>query len=123
LYGLEVWRMIRNLKDRGISNREIASHMGISRNTVSRMPKKTRIHEKEKRKRGSKLDPYRDRIRELIEKNNLSAVRIMEEIRKLGYYGCNTILKEYCHELRKDRMIQAVYRYETEPGKPFSFSS
>jgi IS30 family transposase len=49
--------MIRNLKDRGISNREIASHMGISRNTVSRMLKRTRIHEKKKRKRGSKLDP------------------------------------------------------------------
>jgi len=109
--------MIRNLKDRGISNREIASHMGISRNTVSRMLKRTRIHEKKKRKRGSKLDPYRDRIRALIDNHNLSAVRIMEEIRKLGYDGGYTILKDYCHELRKDRRIQAVYRYETDPGK------
>ena len=40
-----------------------------------------------------------------------------EEIRKLGYDGKYTILKDYCHELRKDRRIQAVYRYETEPGK------
>jgi transposase len=68
LYGLEVWRMIRNLKDRGISNREIASHMGISRNTVSRMLKRTRLHEKKKRKRGLKLDPYRERIRALCKR-------------------------------------------------------
>ena len=53
----------------------------------------------------------------MIDEHNLSAVRILEEIRKLGYNGGYTILKEYCRELRKDRRIQAVYRYETGPGK------
>ena len=109
--------MIRNLKERGMSNRDIAKELDVSRNTVSRMLKKTRINEKKKRHRGSKLDPYRDRIRTLIEKHNLSAVRILEEIRKMGYDGGYTILKDYCHDLRKDRRIQAVYRYETDPGK------
>ena len=47
--------MIRDLKDKGLSNREIASHMGISRNTVSRMLKKTRIHEKRKGRRDQSL--------------------------------------------------------------------
>jgi IS30 family transposase len=46
LYGLEVWRMIRDLRDKGMSNREIACRMAISRNTVSRMLKRTRINEK-----------------------------------------------------------------------------
>ena len=63
------------------------------------------------------LDPYKDIIKSLIEKDNLSAVRILEEIMNKGYDGGYTILKEYCHELRKVRSIQAVYRYETEPGK------
>ena len=40
-----------------------------------------------------------------------------EEIKKLGYDGKYTILKDYCHELRKDRRIRAVYRYETDQGK------
>ena len=109
--------MIRNLKEMGMSNREIARQLGVSRNTVSRMLRKTRIQEKKKRHRGSKLDPYRENIRSLIDEHNLSAVRILEEIRKLGYDGGYTILKDYCHELRKDRRIQAVYRYETKPGK------
>jgi len=52
LFGLEVWRMIKDLRDKGMSNREIASHMGISRNKVSRILKGTRINEKMKRKRG-----------------------------------------------------------------------
>ena len=109
--------MIRDMKDRGMSNREIAMDLGISRNTVSKLLKTTRLADHRKRKRGSKLDPYRDRIRELINQHNLSSVRILEEIRKIGYDGGYTILKDYCHELRKDRRIQAVYRYETKPGK------
>ena len=109
--------MIRNLKDQGMRNREIAKELGLSRNTVSRMLRKTRIQDKKKRKRGSKLDPYRERIKAFIDEHNLSAVRILEEIRKVGYDGGYTILKEYCATLRKDRRIQAVYRYETEPGK------
>ena len=55
----------------------------------------------------------------VVDEHNLSAVRILEEIRKLGYNGGYTILKEYCHELRKDRRIPAVYRYETGPGKQY----
>ena len=117
MYGLEVWRRIRDLKERGMSNREIAKELSISRNTVSKMLRKTKIQDKMNRKRRSKLDPYREQIKVFIDKYNLSAVRILEEIRKLGYDGGYTILKDYCHELRKDRRIQAVYRYETDPGK------
>ena len=41
--------MIRNLKEMGMSNRDIAKELGISRNTVSKMLKRTRLGgEKEK---------------------------------------------------------------------------
>ncbi len=49
--------MIRNMKDRGMSNREIANELGISRNTVRKMLKKTRILDKKRKKKGSKLNP------------------------------------------------------------------
>jgi predicted transcriptional regulator len=67
--------MIRNLKEMGMSNREIAKELGVSRNTVSKMLKKTKMQDK-KRKRGSTLDPYRERIKAFIDEHNLSAVRI-----------------------------------------------
>jgi orotate phosphoribosyltransferase-like protein len=53
LYGLEVWRMIRDLKERGMSNREIAKELSISRNTVSKLLRKTKIQDKRKRNRRS----------------------------------------------------------------------
>ena len=43
MYGLEVWSMIGNMKEMGMSNRDIAKELGVSRNTVSKMLKKTRI--------------------------------------------------------------------------------
>ena len=50
--------MIRNRKEMGMSNRDIAKELGISRNTVSKMLKKTKLLDKNREKRGSKLDPY-----------------------------------------------------------------
>ena len=46
--------MIMNLKEMGMSNREIARELGVSRNTVNRMLKK-RIQEKKKRHKGQSL--------------------------------------------------------------------
>ena len=40
--------MIMNLKEMGMSNREIARELGVSRNTVNRMLKKKDTGEKEK---------------------------------------------------------------------------
>ena len=107
--------MIRNMKNDGMSLRSIAREMGISRNSVRKYLKGEPM-KKNKKKRSSKLDPYRDTVKALIERDNLSAVRILEEIRKKGYNGGYTILKEYYHDIRKGRSIQAVYRYETGPG-------
>ena len=58
--------MIRDMKEKGMSNREIARDLDISRNTVSKLLRTPRLTDHRQRKRGSKLDPSRDRIRELI---------------------------------------------------------
>ena len=97
--------MIRNMRDNGMRIRSIAKELGISRNSVRKHLKNEPV-KKQKQKRGSMLDPYKDIIKSLIEKDNLSAVRILEEIMNKGYDGGYTILKEYCHELRKVRSIQ-----------------
>ena len=69
-----------------MSIRSIAKETGMSRNSVRKYLRNEPV-KKHAQKRASKLDPYRDTIRILIEKHNLSAVRIMEEIRKKGYDG------------------------------------
>ena len=110
--------MIRNLIDKGLSISEISRQLGIDRKTVRKYAQSdeiSRLHNIGKR--SSKLDPYRDSIKDMIDRHNLSAIRILEEIRRLGYDGGYTILKDYCARVRKDRRIPAVYRYETDPGK------
>jgi len=39
------------------------------------------------------------------------------KLRKKGYTGKYTIVKDYCREIRKQRSIQALYRFETYPGE------
>ena len=72
--------MIRNMREKGMSIKAISRELGISRNSV-RKYLRSDPKGKRNRKKGSKLDPYRDRIRALIDEHNLSAVRIFEEIR------------------------------------------
>ena len=50
-----------------MSIRSIAKEMGISRNSVRKYLKNEPV-KKHKKKRGSKLDPYRDTVKALIEK-------------------------------------------------------
>jgi hypothetical protein len=71
LYGLEVWGTIRNLNDKRRSNSKTVKETGLSRNTVSSMPRSTGIQYRKKRKRGSKLDPYKERIMALFDNHNL----------------------------------------------------
>ncbi|MGC8497859.1 MAG: hypothetical protein ACP5NL_07735, partial [Thermoplasmata archaeon] len=61
--------------------------------------------------------PYTDYVKARIDRYNLSAVRIYEELKEKGYHGSYTTVKRLCRKLRMEHKIQAVYRYETDPGK------
>jgi transposase len=66
--------------------------------------------------KASLLDPFKDYIKVRVAQYNLRASRILREIKKKGYEGEYTILKEYIRPLRTEQPIEAVYRYETKPG-------
>ncbi len=110
--------MIRNMVENGMKISEIAKELSMDRKTVRKYAKSKAVpKQKQRKKRSLKLEPYMDYIKERIAKYNLSAVRILEEIRRKGYTGSYSTLKAYCRVQRKDRAIKAVIRYETEPGK------
>lgn len=75
--------MTRNMKNGGMINREIAEELRISRNTVRKLLNASSVNEDPYGQRISKLEPYRDRIMDMIDKHNLSATRTTEEIRKV----------------------------------------
>lgn len=89
----------------GHSARQTALELKIGRNTVAKYlenPELAVLREK----RDSKIDPFREKIREILQCfPDASAARINEKIRKIGYAGSITILARYLKTLRTDYRV------------------
>ena len=86
---------------RGVSIKELARRTGLARNTIraalrSDVPPVFRCPE-----RPSKLDPFKDEIHRLLQKDpRLPGVRVRELIEPLGFTGGKTIVDDYLREVR-----------------------
>ena len=68
-------------------------------------------------KRGSLVDSYEAALRDYLARYpDMSSVRLMEELRRLGYTGGYTILRERVRHLRQQCRRPPVERFETGPG-------
>lgn len=109
--------MIRHLVNEGVSISEISRKTGHDRKTVRKYKfQKKPIKYKKRSPKGSILDPYKDHIKARLERYDLSAVVLLKEIKKLGYPGSYTIVKDFVRTVKKSKRIPAEYRYETGPG-------
>ena len=64
----------------------------------------------------SKLDPFKPLIHKLVLIDGLSCVRVLEEIRAVGYTGGDNILKRYVKSFRPKPGRRPHLRFETPPG-------
>lgn len=71
---------------------------------------------RERKKCPSKLDPFKPLIHKLVITDELSCVRVLEEIRAVGYTGGDTVLKTYIHGFRPKPRRRPHLRFETDPG-------
>jgi transposase len=110
-----LWAEIRRLAAiEKLSGRVIARRLHCSRHTVAAALKLEQPPTPAATRRRSRLDPYVDRIQELLAKDpDLSAVRIREEIARgpQGYTGSATALRRYLRRVRpaRGRVYQEVH--------------
>jgi transposase len=99
---IETWASIRHLYHvEKLPKKAIARKVGLDPKTVRRALKQESFSRASGAPRASKIEGYKEKIGELLNHySDLSAVRIHEEIRKLGYPGGLSILRNYLATLR-----------------------
>lgn len=116
---VEEWMDIRALHREGHSIKQIACLTGRSRNTIRKTLRQKLPQQVITRRRSSKLDTFKDYIRERVESCGLSAVRLVEEVKAMGYTGSVRTLRRFVMKLdptgRWDK--RKTVRFETPPGK------
>ncbi len=103
------------------SMRQIARDLGLARNTVRRVLAEVAARRDGTTaaagRRPSRLDAYEPLIRELLGRYpDLTATRLLEELRQRGFVGGYTIVRQRLNELRPHPTPAPVVRFETAPG-------
>ena len=103
----------------GMSMREMARVTGHSRNTVRKWLQYPGRSPGDfcPKQRASKLDPYKDYLKNRLSQGITNSDRLLREIKAQGYSGGVSILKDFLKPFRSMYPSKAVLRYETAPGE------
>lgn len=110
---------ITSLKNDGHSIRDIARITGLARNTIRKVLRGQHDLKMKPIPRNSALDPFKPYLKERFDAYGLSAVRLIEEIRPMGFTGSVVTVRRYLRTLRRSRskIAKLTVRFETPPGK------
>jgi transposase len=116
---LEQWMDLHVLHKQGHSIRAIAELSGHARNTVRKILRQSTPKAFQKPQRSSHLDPFKGYLTERFGACRLSAVRLLEEIRPMGYTGSVVTLRRFLATLKPQRaaLEKLTVRFETPPGQ------
>ncbi len=98
----------------GCSVRGAAKELATDPKTIRRV---LRPKARKKERKPSLLEPFRPLIRKLVFEDELTAERVLDEIRGVGYPGGYTILKQYIRTFRPKSSRRPHERFETAPGE------
>ena len=103
--------MIKESASKGKSAYAISKEIGVSENTARKyMTQPAKPHGLAGIKKGSKLDPYKPYLHELMDSGIYNCVVLYGYLKEKGYDGGMSILKEYVHPYRPPRQMPAVQR-------------
>jgi transposase len=112
------WARVRALAADGVSQREIARRLGISRNTVRRLVEADRPPRYRRAPAGSMLDPLEPVLRRLLDDwPEIMAPRVTEILREdYGYEGSIDLVRRRLAQLRP-RPVRPAQRTGYRPGQ------
>ena len=106
----------RILQRQGKTQTEIAELLGVCERTV-RNHLKAMPAARKRPIRGSKVDAFKATIDAILDTNpSHNGELIYERLQELGYGGKISVMKDYVASVRRKLQLQAVMRFETEPG-------
>lgn len=110
---------IYQLQAKGFSCRSIARELQIDRETVAKYLADPAPAVSTRKKKASKLDPYRALIEEMVEEcPDVKAPVVLQRIREKGFAGEITIVRDMLRKLRgKVKNRQPFIRFESQPGE------
>src|SRR5689334_2321336 len=127
MFGRETRMLLRHYLEQGTSKSALARQLGVHRDTIHRW---IRIGELDRdldgepvrygprRPVATKLDAYKSIVEaRLAAYPQLSAVRLLDEIRAAGYAGGYTQLKDFVRRVRPAMPPAPVIRFETPAGR------
>ena len=125
MIGLEAHMLLRHYLADGLSKAAIARRLGINERTIRRWiadgeldrdldepPRYT-----PRPPRPTTLDPYKEIVQtRLADYPELSAVRLLDEVRAAGYPGSYSQVRDFVRRVRPQPAPEPVVRFETPPG-------
>lgn len=116
---VEAWMDIKLLSQQGHSIRAIGRLSGYSRNTIRRVLRQKAPEPFHVPRRASKLDGFKTYVEGRYHECALSCVRLLEEIRPMGYVGSIVTLRRFVQTLKPHRQAlkKLTVRFETPPGE------
>jgi transposase len=127
MFGRETRMLLRHYLEQGTSKSALARQLGISRDTVHRWIRDgdldrdldaAAVRYGPRPPAPTKLGAYKTIIdARLAAYPELSAVRLLAEIRAAGYSGGYSQLKAYVRQVRPALTVEPVVRFETPAGK------
>ena len=110
---------LTELQRQGMSIQAISELTGWDRKTIRKYLLQPNAAPRygPRRKRASKLDPFKPYLEERMRAGVWNAQVLLRELRARNYTGGYTILKDWLQPQRSSARAVAVRRFETPPGK------
>jgi transposase len=90
-------------KHEGMNAGQIAARLNVSVKTVRRHLAAERWEPPKRRAIPLKLDPYKELVKQLLEREQYTAAQVFQRLKEEGYTGCESVLRTYVALVRPRR--------------------